>query len=126
MHSLEVIEEHRTPVAGSPFLEHRFRHRQDNTLRLTGDGDVWKWIDISTRLSTMTDIEAALPEISEALDLVNHAGLHVWEHIFFMPSTFSTTLNRLRKLIGNKEAIQLQDGKLTIDQKYCWMDTWAF
>jgi LuxR family maltose regulon positive regulatory protein len=41
-------------------------------------------------------------------------------------STFSTTLNRLRKLIGHKEALQLQNGKLSIDQKYCWMDTWAF
>lgn len=52
----------------------------------------WKWIDISTRLSTMTDIEAAPVEISEALDLVNHAGLHVWEHIFFMPGIFASLL----------------------------------
>jgi LuxR family maltose regulon positive regulatory protein len=37
-------------------------------------------------------------------------------------SAFSTTL----KLIGHKEALQLQDGKLSIDQKYCWIDTWAF
>lgn len=52
----------------------------------------WKWIDISTRLSTMTDIEAAQAEISEALDLVNHTGLHVWEHIFFMPGIFASLL----------------------------------
>jgi len=41
-------------------------------------------------------------------------------------SAFSTTLNRLRSLIGHKEAIQLRDGKLTIDQNYCWIDMWAF
>ena len=52
----------------------------------------WKWIDISTRLSTMTDIEAAPAEISEALDLVNPTGLHVWEHIFFMPGIFASLL----------------------------------
>jgi LuxR family maltose regulon positive regulatory protein len=52
----------------------------------------WKWVDISTRLSTMTDIEAAPAEISEALDLINHTGLHVWEHIFFMPGIFASLL----------------------------------
>ncbi|MCD4678119.1 MAG: bacterial transcriptional activator domain-containing protein, partial [Desulfobacula sp.] len=34
--------------------------------------------------------------------------------------------NRLRTLIGHKEAIQLKDGKLTIDQNCCWMDMWVF
>ena len=52
----------------------------------------WKWIDISTRLSTMTEIEAAPAEISEALDVINHTGLHVWEHIFFMPGIFASLL----------------------------------
>ncbi|MBN2515543.1 MAG: tetratricopeptide repeat protein [Deltaproteobacteria bacterium] len=52
----------------------------------------WKWIDISTRIYTMTDIEAAPAEIAEALDLVNHKGLHVWEHIFFMPGIFVSLL----------------------------------
>ncbi len=41
-------------------------------------------------------------------------------------SAFSSTLNRLRALIGHKEAIQLRDGKLTIDQHYCWIDMLAF
>jgi len=41
-------------------------------------------------------------------------------------SAFSTTLNRLRNLIGIKEAIQLRAGKVTLDQNYCWVDVWAF
>jgi len=41
-------------------------------------------------------------------------------------SAFSTTLNRLRNLIGIKEAIQLRAGKVTVDKNYCWVDIWAF
>ena len=41
-------------------------------------------------------------------------------------SAFSTTLNRLRNLIGIKEAIQLRAGKVTVDKNYCWVDTWVF
>ena len=41
-------------------------------------------------------------------------------------SAFSTTLNRLRNLIGIKEAIQLRAGKVTLDKNYCWVDVWAF
>ena len=41
-------------------------------------------------------------------------------------SAFSTTLNRLRKLIGIKNIIQLHDGKITLDQNYCQVDTWTF
>jgi LuxR family maltose regulon positive regulatory protein len=52
----------------------------------------WKWIDISTRLTTMTDIESAPVEISEALRVINHTGLYVWEHIFFMPGIFASLL----------------------------------
>lgn len=41
-------------------------------------------------------------------------------------SAFSTTLNRLRKILGKREAIQLQDGKLTLNINTCWVDTRAF
>jgi LuxR family maltose regulon positive regulatory protein len=40
--------------------------------------------------------------------------------------SFATTLHRLRKLIGNEKAIQLQEGRLTLDPRYCWVDVWAF
>jgi DNA-binding SARP family transcriptional activator len=40
--------------------------------------------------------------------------------------SFATTLHRLRKLIGNEKAIQLREGRLTLDSRYCWVDVWAF
>ena len=39
---------------------------------------------------------------------------------------FATTLHRLRKLIGNEKAIQLREGRVTLDHRYCWVDVWAF
>jgi len=41
-------------------------------------------------------------------------------------SAFSTTLNRLRTLIANREAIQLQAGRIILNQNYWWVDIWAF
>jgi len=41
-------------------------------------------------------------------------------------SSFETTLYRLRTLIGNPRALQFEDGRLTLDSKYCWVDAWAF
>lgn len=40
--------------------------------------------------------------------------------------TFDTTLHRLRRLLGNDMAIKRQGGQLTLDDKYCWVDIWAF
>jgi LuxR family maltose regulon positive regulatory protein len=40
--------------------------------------------------------------------------------------SFATTLHRLRKLLGEERAIQLSDGKLTLDGQLIWLDTWAF
>lgn len=39
-------------------------------------------------------------------------------------TTFSVTLHRLRKLIGN-EALLLSDGRLTLNANHCWVDAWA-
>ena len=39
--------------------------------------------------------------------------------------SFATTLHRLRKLLGEEKALQLSDGKLTLDGRYVWIDTWA-
>jgi DNA-binding SARP family transcriptional activator len=36
------------------------------------------------------------------------------------------TLHRLRRLIGHEKAIQHQEGRLTLDPRYCWVDAWAF
>ncbi len=35
-----------------------------------------------------------------------------------------TTLHRLRKLIGNKEVIQLQGSNLALNAECCWVDVW--
>jgi ATP/maltotriose-dependent transcriptional regulator MalT/DNA-binding SARP family transcriptional activator len=40
--------------------------------------------------------------------------------------SFTTTLHRLRKLMGEDRALILQEGRLTLDQHCCWVDTWAF
>ncbi len=39
-------------------------------------------------------------------------------------SAFTTTLGRLRKLIGEK-AIRVSGGRVSFDPAYCWVDTWA-
>jgi DNA-binding SARP family transcriptional activator len=38
----------------------------------------------------------------------------------------STTLHRLRHLIGHEKAIHRHEGKLTLDSRHCWVDLWAF
>ncbi len=40
--------------------------------------------------------------------------------------SFATTLHRLRKLLGEEQAVQLSDGKLTLNGRFIWLDTWAF
>ncbi|HXY54710.1 MAG TPA: BTAD domain-containing putative transcriptional regulator [Nitrospirota bacterium] len=39
---------------------------------------------------------------------------------------FKTTLYRLRQMIGNSNAIAVQDGRVTLDNRLCWVDAWAF
>lgn len=40
--------------------------------------------------------------------------------------SFTTTLHRLRKLLGEDRAIRLSENKLTLDGRYVWTDCWAF
>jgi DNA-binding SARP family transcriptional activator len=40
--------------------------------------------------------------------------------------SFTTTLHRLRKLLGSERALTLQEGRLTLDAHSCWVDAWAF
>jgi LuxR family maltose regulon positive regulatory protein len=40
--------------------------------------------------------------------------------------SFSTTLHRLRRLLGEDKAIVLREGRVSLDQQYWWVDTWAF
>jgi len=40
--------------------------------------------------------------------------------------SFTTTLHRLRKLIGNDRALHLSEGKLSLNGQLIWTDIWAF
>ncbi len=40
--------------------------------------------------------------------------------------SFNTTLHRLRKLLGDDHAVLLQGGQLSLNERYFWVDTWAF
>ncbi len=40
--------------------------------------------------------------------------------------SFATTLHRLRRLLDDHRTVRLRDGRLTLDQRYCWVDVWAF
>ena len=39
--------------------------------------------------------------------------------------SFETTLRRLRKLLGRDAALVVSNGRLSLDTKVCWVDTWA-
>ncbi|MEW6571107.1 MAG: BTAD domain-containing putative transcriptional regulator [Nitrospirota bacterium] len=41
-------------------------------------------------------------------------------------SAFATNLSRLRQLLGREKVLRFQDGKASIDPRYCWVDAWAF
>lgn len=40
-------------------------------------------------------------------------------------SAFTTTLSRLRKLLRH-EALLMHDGQLSLNDRLCWLDTWAY
>ncbi|MCB2166513.1 MAG: tetratricopeptide repeat protein [Deltaproteobacteria bacterium] len=52
----------------------------------------WRWIDLSTRLCTMTGKDSILSEVADAIALVHKTGLYAWEHKFFMPGIFAALL----------------------------------
>jgi two-component SAPR family response regulator len=41
-------------------------------------------------------------------------------------SAFTTTLSRLRQLLGFEKAIRLQEKKATLERRHCWVDAWVF
>lgn len=40
--------------------------------------------------------------------------------------SLKTTVHRLRKFLGNEQAIQVEGGRLSLNPRYCWTDVWAF
>jgi len=41
-------------------------------------------------------------------------------------SNFKTTLSRLRKWLGDDRMIRIDDGRMSLDTRRCWVDAWAF
>jgi DNA-binding SARP family transcriptional activator len=39
---------------------------------------------------------------------------------------FAVAVHRLRKLLGNDEIIQIHEGRVSLNRRYCWVDVWAF
>ncbi|TFH32972.1 MAG: tetratricopeptide repeat protein, partial [Deltaproteobacteria bacterium] len=40
--------------------------------------------------------------------------------------SFTAALNRLRKLLGKEESLVLKEGHLSLSNRHCWVDAWAF
>ena len=40
--------------------------------------------------------------------------------------SLATTLHRLRRVLGEKDMIEYQDGHLSLNSRYTWVDVWAF
>ncbi len=41
-------------------------------------------------------------------------------------SAFTTTLQRLRRLLGGERVVTVQEGRVTLDRRFVWVDAWAF
>lgn len=38
----------------------------------------------------------------------------------------TATLHRLRKLAGREDVLRVHEGRVTVDERVCWVDVWAF
>jgi ATP/maltotriose-dependent transcriptional regulator MalT/DNA-binding SARP family transcriptional activator len=41
-------------------------------------------------------------------------------------NSFEVALSRLRKLLRNEDALVLKEGRLSLSNRHCWVDVWAF
>lgn len=89
----------------------------DQALRFTGRAQQ-KPLELLRALIALGGREVSAAKICDALWPDAEGDL---QH-----QTFSTTLHRLRKLIGIKQALVLFDGSLSLDDRHCWVDAWAF
>jgi LuxR family maltose regulon positive regulatory protein len=51
----------------------------------------------------------------------------LWPHMEadYAQKSFTATLHRLRRMLGNDDALVLSDGRLTLARGLVWVDTWA-
>jgi LuxR family maltose regulon positive regulatory protein len=40
--------------------------------------------------------------------------------------SFAITLHRLRQMLGSENAVRLSGGRVTLNDRFCWVDIWAF
>ena len=40
--------------------------------------------------------------------------------------SLEVALSRLRKLLGKEDALELKEGRLSLSNRHCWVDAWAF
>ncbi len=54
-------------------------------------------------------------------------GDALWPHVDadYAHKSFTAALHRLRRLLGEDEALQLRDGRLSLDAGLVWVDAWA-
>ncbi len=74
-------------------------------------------------------------ELLQALLATGGRGVHVQHLVDHLwpeaegdagVKAFHTTLHRLRNLLQDETALQLEDNKLTLNRERCWVDAWAF
>lgn len=90
---------------------------QGRSLRSAGKAQK-KPLDMLKAVIALGGREVSEQQITDALwpDAKGDAG-----HMLF-----KTTLYRLRLLVGNISAIAVHEGRLTLDNRLCWVDAWAF
>ena len=65
-------------------------------------------------------VDAEVPEARLAEFLWPEADGDLAHH------SFEVALSRLRKLLGKEEALVLKEGRLSLSNRHCWVDVWAF
>lgn len=53
-------------------------------------------------------------------------GLWPEESSSNLRNLFDNTLHRLRRLLGTPDALPVNNAKLSLDPRHCWVDAWAF
>lgn len=62
----------------------------------------------------------------------NTSCMHMWECLWpdsdgdLGARNLTITLHRLRQLLGHNAAVLCHDGKLSLNERLCWLDVWQF
>jgi LuxR family transcriptional regulator, maltose regulon positive regulatory protein len=91
--------------------------QNDKPMTLSGKGQK-KPLELLKTLIALGGREVGALQLTEALwpDADGDAAQHAFE----------TTLHRLRKFFGDDAPLQFKDGRLSLDDRRCWIDGWAF